>query len=325
MPAHHIRNRSSQTFRSACAIPSRYRWCLTGTPIHNSLDDYAALLTFIRVPHLGDQNAFNFWIASPIKSNNPNGVKRLQSLVKATCLRRTKATIGSSFELPRRIEDIEYIDLHLADQDLYNFFKTKTADMAANFTGRTGPDTRPDGLRENNILVLINFLRLICAHGKELLPDSAVEAWKRRDRKAIDWRMMSESRKRCGICGRDTEETDNPSSNSPQFNCQHFICATCAIQEEETTAEDEGRKCLICVMKPRNHDVRRGKTSTKKHTSPSAKVEALLRNLQRARNTRNPSRLEHPIKRSVGIDSLLSLGRVTNSLLASFSLTGLEC
>jgi len=63
----------------------------------------------------------------------------------------------------------------------------------------------------------------------------------------------------------------------------------------------------------------------KKTYFPIRQVEALLRNLQRARNTRNPSGLEHPIKRSVGNDSLLSLGRVTNSLLASFSLTGLEC
>jgi SNF2 family DNA or RNA helicase len=105
--AHHIRNRASQTFKAACSIKSYYRWCLTGTPIHNSLDDYGALLSFLSVPGFTEKVMFENWIAKPIKENKSEGYTRLQTLVRSTCLRRTKESIGDMLRLPQRQEKIE--------------------------------------------------------------------------------------------------------------------------------------------------------------------------------------------------------------------------
>ncbi|KAI5923344.1 P-loop containing nucleoside triphosphate hydrolase protein [Camillea tinctor] len=63
---HHIRNRESQVFMACCQVRAQYRWCLTGTPIQNSLDDYGALLSFLKekvqqvnlLPE--DQDLYNF-------------------------------------------------------------------------------------------------------------------------------------------------------------------------------------------------------------------------------------------------------------------------
>ncbi|KAH8597908.1 SNF2 family N-terminal domain-containing protein [Bisporella sp. PMI_857] len=116
--AHHIRNRSSKLFKAALAVASKSRWCLTGTPIHNSLDDYGALLTFIGVPLLMEKSQFDFWIMSPIKKKQPNCFNILGDLIRATCLRRTKDIMQNLLMLPERTEKIEEIELHQADQNL---------------------------------------------------------------------------------------------------------------------------------------------------------------------------------------------------------------
>ena len=278
MPAHHIRNRLSQTFKAACAIVSQYRWCLTGTPIHNSLDDYGALLSFVGVPPFTEKSMFDFWIASPLKNGRPDSMRRLQNLVRATCLRRTKKTIEGSIELPQRIEKIETVEFNKADQELYTFFKGKTAKIAAGLLPRSTSTSKFDQLKENNILSLINFLRLICNHGEQLLPQSALKAWKARDGTSIDWQMMQNCRRRCDICGADIEGTDFPASNIPELRCQHSICATCAFQFEGNTAGEE-RKCQKCVAASGAGTYPDISSSATTFTRPSAKVEALLRNL----------------------------------------------
>jgi len=315
MSAHHIRNRQSQTFKAACAIVSQFRWCLTGTPIHNSLDDYGALISFVGVPPFTNKSMFDFWITSPLKNGRPGSLRRLQDLVKVTCLRRTKRTIGDSFELPRRIEKIETVEFHQSDQELYNFFKEKTAKVAAGLLSSSRGTHKYEQLKENNILSLINFLRLICNHGEQLLPPSAFEAWKARDSTSIDWQMMQNCRRRCGICGADIEGTNSPTSNNPELLCQHSICAICAFQYEENTPGEE-RTCPKCVATSGTGTHLNISSSATTFTQPSAKIEALLRNLhleQILGNHQNPAR---PVKRCLTLTNV-ELDRFTLLIVVS--------
>jgi SNF2 family DNA or RNA helicase len=180
--AHHIRNRASQTFRAACSIKSYYRWCLTGTPIHNSLDDYGALLSFLGVPDFTEKTKFDFWIAKPMHEKKPEGFARLQTLVRGACLRRTKESIGDVLRLPHRQEKVEYVLLHQNDQILYDFFKERSANLASGLKTNNTTITRLDDAQDGGIIRLLNFLRLICNHGEQLLPDTALRIWKARDR-----------------------------------------------------------------------------------------------------------------------------------------------
>ena len=49
--AHHLRNRKSKTFLGAAKIDANITWIITGTPIHNKIDDIYAYFDLIRCPY----------------------------------------------------------------------------------------------------------------------------------------------------------------------------------------------------------------------------------------------------------------------------------
>ena len=293
IPAHHIRNRSSQSFKTASAVSSKSRWCLTGTPIHNSLDDYGALLSFLGVPLLTEKSEFDFWITSPIKRKHPNSLSTLGDLIRATCLRRTKDMTQDSLQLPRRIERIEEIKLHQADQNLYDFFREKTAKIAA---GIAMLDESTSGIgreKDANILTLLNFLRRICNHGEDLLPPSALEAW-RSSTVSVDWQMMRNYNRICDSCGSLIEEVDFLSGNSPEFGCHHSICTTCSMQRENSITEEAWKCPKRAAMQATSGNFLTLPTSS---IRLSAKVEALIRNLSSEQALEEREDKALPVKR----------------------------
>ena len=295
--AHHIRNRSSQAFKAACAIYSHRRWCLTGTPIQNFLDDYGALLSFLGISPFKDKSKFDFWIATPLKNGRADALRRLKDLIRATCLRRTKRMLGDSCGLPKRTERIERVEFHETDRDLYTFFKEKCAKMAAGVSKTKLGSPEVDHRKEGNLLSLINFLRRICDHGEQLLPRPAVDAWKARDGTSINWQMMRSCRKICCICETDIEEADFLASNGYEPRCQHWICTICALQIE-STSEEEGL-CPNCATSPSSGDDSSFPSPADTCLPPSAKIEALLRNLHTEQAVETRQGPYKPVKRSL--------------------------
>lgn len=156
--AHRIRNRNSKTFTAVCGLRSQRRWCLTGTPIQNRLDDFGALLAFIKTPSLSTKALFDEYIARPIQENKNNGLKMLQKVVAATCLRRTKDNHLTELNLPRKLEKLEYVTMDRDDRELYEFFKRFSflSTKSETTTQKQAP----------NVLALLCMLRLICEIGR---------------------------------------------------------------------------------------------------------------------------------------------------------------
>ncbi|KAL2012325.1 hypothetical protein VTN00DRAFT_5043 [Thermoascus crustaceus] len=89
--AHTIKNRNAKATQAACALNAEYRWCLTGTPLQNNLDELQSLIKFLRIKPYNDLTAWRDQITRPL--NNGRGglaIKRLQVYLKAFMKRRTK-------------------------------------------------------------------------------------------------------------------------------------------------------------------------------------------------------------------------------------------
>lgn len=304
LAAHTIRNPISKVCVAATAIQAPCRWCLTGTPIQNSVDDYGALLSFIGVPPFYTYKAFTYWISDPIKKKKDFAFKRQRLLVQATCLRRTKANTGNSLSLPKKDEVNQVLELAPAERELYEFFKRRAATVArrlASLRSSKGNNSRKpkqsDGnsSESNAILPLIGNLRAICGHGEDLLPTATLQAWRNRDVDAIDWQLTTMVSQKCSACERELAESDD-GGPFQELACGHTICTGCRSSEDEEGMTSPGKSCPRCSG--RSPLPALSQESTAPQYKPWIKIEALLQNLRREHSTPSPSQEEkNPSKR----------------------------
>lgn len=89
--AHTIKNRNAKATQAACGLDAQYRWCLTGTPMQNNLDELQSLIKFLRIKPFDDLAAWRDQITRPLANNRGNlAIQRLQIYLKAFMKRRTK-------------------------------------------------------------------------------------------------------------------------------------------------------------------------------------------------------------------------------------------
>ncbi|KAK9412710.1 hypothetical protein SUNI508_12410 [Seiridium unicorne] len=88
--AHWIRNDATQQFKAARSLTARKRWCVTGTPIQNSMHDLRSLLAFLHVRPFSDSAVFRKHIIEQVSSERPDPFRNLRLLLGALCFRRTK-------------------------------------------------------------------------------------------------------------------------------------------------------------------------------------------------------------------------------------------
>lgn len=89
--AHKIKNRTTKVSKAACVLNAEYRWCLTGTPMQNNLDELQSLIKFLRIKPYDDLPTWKDQITRPM--NNGRGglaLRRLQVVLKVFMKRRTK-------------------------------------------------------------------------------------------------------------------------------------------------------------------------------------------------------------------------------------------
>ncbi|KAI1420543.1 hypothetical protein F5Y12DRAFT_788176 [Xylaria sp. FL1777] len=259
--AHHIRNRESQVFAACCRIHVQYRWCLTGTPVQNSLDDYGALLSFLGVHPFQDKKQFDYWIVRPFNKSKSNAIETLRRLVAATCLRRTKANCDLSTPLPRRYEEIEEVSLLSGDQEIYDFFKRKIQSIVIP-SSQNHDVPKSKRSKQVNILSIITLLRVICDH-VELLPKTAMDSWKREDTSTSD----QETRLLLTSCSSEyVDDVETTGRKSPQ-----------ELISEDGTSRGKFQTETDGPTNASQHRDFDGSADT--HCVRSAKIDALLKKL----------------------------------------------
>ncbi|KAI0516716.1 SNF2 family N-terminal domain-containing protein [Xylaria bambusicola] len=114
--AHWIRNSGSKQFKAAASLDCSRRWCLTGTPIQNKLDDLVSLAQFLRLPPLSTKPDFQKHVLGPLSQGGPNFAKPLQGYLESYCLRRSEKCLTL---LPTLQEEVK-IQFSSEERAIYN-------------------------------------------------------------------------------------------------------------------------------------------------------------------------------------------------------------
>ncbi|KAI0844659.1 SNF2 family N-terminal domain-containing protein [Daldinia vernicosa] len=89
--AHTIKNRNAKATKACYELRSVYRWCLSGTPMQNNLDELQSLVKFLRIKPYDDLREWKDHFEIPMKGGKGDvAMRRLHSLLQCFMKRRTK-------------------------------------------------------------------------------------------------------------------------------------------------------------------------------------------------------------------------------------------
>jgi SNF2 family DNA or RNA helicase len=272
--AHMIREQSTLLFKAICRLQANRRWAVTGTPVQNKLDDLAALLAFIRLKPFDNKATFTQYIVQPFKACDAEIVPKLRVLVDTVTLRRLKDKI----HLPTRTDQIVKLKFSPAEAKLYKLFEQQAQDKVEVIS--RGQDKLIGGRTYIHILQSILRLRLISAHGKELLNDDDLQAVQGMTQEsAIDldsddendaqkaalsdarayqnWDLMVQTNNdSCANCGKSlssaADETEVESEREENLlgyissSCFHLFCPSCKPSWDRWTGGQVLGVCPVC-------------------------------------------------------------------------------
>ena len=194
--AHMIREHSTLQFKAICRLQAQRRWAVTGTPVQNKLEDLGALLAFLRLYPFHDRSKFQRYIVEPFKVCDPEIVPKLRVLVDSVTLRRMKDKI----DLPPRRDLVIKLEFSSEERRIYDMFAKNAQDRVKVLAGTDNNKTL-GGNTYIHILKAILRLRLLCAHGKDLL-------------KPDDLHSLQGMSKEMAIDLDDDDDTDKPTLSS---------------------------------------------------------------------------------------------------------------
>ncbi|CAG8437364.1 3442_t:CDS:2 [Ambispora gerdemannii] len=158
--AQSIKNQRTKAAKACCQLDATYRWCLSGTPIQNNIEELYSLIKFLRIEPYCDWNEFR---KDFVKSNSQIVVmKRLQVVLKSILLRRNKnAKINGKpiIMLPARHVHLTNTYFSPEEREFY-YSLEKRSRLTFNRFLKEGSVMK----NYSNILQLLLRLRQACCH-----------------------------------------------------------------------------------------------------------------------------------------------------------------
>ena len=154
-----IKNQHSRAAASVRAIHSKYRVCLSGTPLENNLGELFALFDFLLPGLLGSREQFTVGFRQPVEAGDTDKLDVLRRRVAPFILRRMKRDVAK--ELPPKTEIVRPIELGDDERELYESIRVAAhADVRAAI--------RKKGIAASTIPVLAALMKLrqVCCHPK---------------------------------------------------------------------------------------------------------------------------------------------------------------
>ena len=98
--AHHLRDRTSQSYKLVDALNKRFLLLLSATPVQNDLTELYNLLTLLKPGIFKTLKEFRAAYVTPGKPRQPANPERLRELMRGAMVRNTRAVVA--LKLPRR-------------------------------------------------------------------------------------------------------------------------------------------------------------------------------------------------------------------------------
>ncbi|KAF2658988.1 hypothetical protein K491DRAFT_224216 [Lophiostoma macrostomum CBS 122681] len=248
--AHIIRRQSTSLYRTVHKLKARSRWCLTGTPIQNRLEDIGSLFAFIRASPFDSMSNFRKFIAIPFDEGPKRrelAIERFTRLLDSLCLRRTKDRL----HLPEQLDKIRKIDFSQEEELQYEQTK-KTMFRAVRNQGSVFDHQSTLGMFQVQLQ-----LRILCNHGTFQHPFS----WSRRKMHLLDEQedmensIGTEGEVTCSGCRQPMPIFgDGSTYKRYDLHCKHVLCFECleesipgTTNHEASGAEKLPTQCPLCA------------------------------------------------------------------------------
>lgn len=233
--AHTIREPKAQQSQAIYSIDAERRWCLTGTPIQNRLDDLGSLTRYLRLYPYDTAARFNQYVRGPAQAGDPSFLKALRVFVDSFTLRRLRDRI----DLPKRNDHVDLLRFSKEEKQLHDFFK-ELSHVQIKELART--KQKNSGV-QHHVLRGIMTLRLICAHGRELLKEKDLERLKGLSAtEAID---VDEDEKVSTITGKTAYESLTLMAEADLDVCRNCAKKISSENNQGVMEDEEGVRCYI--------------------------------------------------------------------------------
>ncbi|KAL8848000.1 MAG: hypothetical protein Q9221_006962 [Calogaya cf. arnoldii] len=266
--AHTIKNRNAKATQACCALRSEYRWCLTGTPMQNNLDELQSLIKFLRIKPYDDLTIWRDQITRPMKEGRGGiAMRRLQYYLKAFMKRRTKDILkkegalnpggkasarGSNdngFKITeRKIESVE-ADFSPEERAFYERLEQRTDKSLEQMMGG-------EKLNYASALVLLLRLRQACNHPKLVGGSMA----KDRDALTTGQGFGAQSPRKSKVVDKEIEDLADLLG---EVTVQTKNCDVCQIELQSNEVSAGSTRCAECEKDLQ--DVTQSKPRSKKH------------------------------------------------------------
>ncbi|MCJ1401479.1 hypothetical protein MMC11_004693 [Xylographa trunciseda] len=270
--AHVIRDSMAKQSRAVHSLIAQHRWCLTGTPIQNRIEDLGALLIFLRAEPFDTRSTFKHYIADPINTGKEQSMERLQLLVGAIALRRTKESVKNELLLPPRVNAVEEVRFTASERDLYMTNRDRILKEVDHVYSEDGKIKGFCG-----ILQSILRLRQICNYGHIVPLHPSVRGEQHDTLSCVSPLRLAH----CEMCGKGMA-TSSSESESTLSLCMHVICAACGSAGQEAIPAD-ARVCPLCLGTASDdlNEIDDSEDGVIDNSyAPSSKILALLQNLR---------------------------------------------
>ncbi|GAB4851966.1 hypothetical protein Ancab_016157 [Ancistrocladus abbreviatus] len=239
-----IKNHRTQVARACCGLRAKRRWCLSGTPIQNAVDELYSYFRFLRYEPYCAYKGFCEAVKLPISRDSKRGFMKLQAVLKAVMLRRTKDTVLDGvpiISLPPKSVELKKVNFSAEERAFYIKLEAESRSLFKEYAAA-------GTLNQNyaNILLMLLRLRQACDHPllvKGFCADSvrrtSIQTAKKLPRRILDelLRRLETSSAICPVCC-------DPPEDAIVTKCGHVFCYQCV--SDYLTGDDNSCPASEC-------------------------------------------------------------------------------